>query len=154
MSTAVVSDPVAPDADVALSLERAYALHPNVAVRPEPFGALAYHYGNRKLVFLKSPRMVTLVESLGQHRSLREALEASGVPAAQFDRYVDALTSLAASEMIVGPAADAAGSAGAVGSSDTADSAGAVGSSDAAGSSDAVDSANADQATQSVEGHR
>ena len=25
-----------------------YRLHPSVALRPEPFGALAYHYGSRK----------------------------------------------------------------------------------------------------------
>ena len=26
----------------------------SVALRPEPFGALVYHFGNRKLSFLKS----------------------------------------------------------------------------------------------------
>ncbi|MGZ4705982.1 MAG: mycofactocin biosynthesis chaperone MftB, partial [Acidimicrobiales bacterium] len=26
-----------------------YRLDPRVALRPEPFGALAYHYGNRRL---------------------------------------------------------------------------------------------------------
>ena len=34
-------------------LEQRLMLHPQVALRPEQFGALAYHYGNRKLVFLK-----------------------------------------------------------------------------------------------------
>ena len=35
--------------------EGAYAVDPQVAIRPEPFGALCYHYGNRRLTFLKSP---------------------------------------------------------------------------------------------------
>jgi len=34
---------------VAFDLHRAYALSPAVAVRPEPFGALVYHFGNRRL---------------------------------------------------------------------------------------------------------
>jgi len=51
-----------------LSLE----LHPQVALRPEPFGALAYHYGNRRLVFLKHADMVTVARQLGLHaRSVR-----------------------------------------------------------------------------------
>ncbi|MCX6513169.1 MAG: mycofactocin biosynthesis chaperone MftB [Actinobacteria bacterium] len=37
-----------------INLNRAMELHPEVALRDESFGALAYHYGNRRLVFLKS----------------------------------------------------------------------------------------------------
>ena len=59
---------------VALHLHSAYRLHPSVALRPEPFGALAYHYGNRKLVFLKSPLMVEVVRTLGDHPSIEAAL--------------------------------------------------------------------------------
>ncbi|MCY7299756.1 MAG: mycofactocin biosynthesis chaperone MftB, partial [Ilumatobacteraceae bacterium] len=43
MSTDLIAHPL---------LGVALALHPQVALRPEPFGALAYHYGNRRLVFL------------------------------------------------------------------------------------------------------
>ena len=39
-------------------LDRRLALDPQVALRPEPFGALAYHYGNRRLIFLKHPDVV------------------------------------------------------------------------------------------------
>ncbi len=38
-----------------LTLDAPLELHPQVALRPEPFGALAYHYGNRRLIFLKHP---------------------------------------------------------------------------------------------------
>ncbi|MFM7094839.1 MAG: mycofactocin biosynthesis chaperone MftB, partial [Actinomycetota bacterium] len=31
-----------------LTLESSASLSPQVALRPEPFGALAYHYGNRR----------------------------------------------------------------------------------------------------------
>ena len=43
-------------------LNSSLQLHPQVALRPEPFGALAYHYGNRRLLFLKHPDMVRVVQ--------------------------------------------------------------------------------------------
>ncbi|MEU9347776.1 mycofactocin biosynthesis chaperone MftB, partial [Streptomyces sp. NPDC048278] len=30
-----------------MDLDRAWDLHPQVSVRPEPFGALLYHFGTR-----------------------------------------------------------------------------------------------------------
>ena len=42
-------------------LDEAWRLSPSVALRPEPFGALAYHFGNRKLTFLKRPELVRVV---------------------------------------------------------------------------------------------
>ena len=47
-------------------LERRYALHPQVAVRPEPFGALLYHFGTRRLSFLKDPRLLEVVRGAGR----------------------------------------------------------------------------------------
>ena len=41
-------------------VDQVWALDPSVALRPEPFGALAYHFGNRKLIFLKRPELVEL----------------------------------------------------------------------------------------------
>ena len=58
---------------------RAYDLHPQLALRPEKFGALAYHYGNRRLTFLKSRQLTAIVESLGDHPSIDAALQAHGV---------------------------------------------------------------------------
>ena len=44
-------------------LDEAWTLSPSVALRPEPFGALAYHFGNRKLTFLKRPELVAVVRA-------------------------------------------------------------------------------------------
>lgn len=81
-------------------LEEAWTLSPAVSLRPEPFGALAYHFGNRKLTFLKTPALVTAVRGLGEHVDARAALLAAGVPASQHDAYANALAGLAAVDMI------------------------------------------------------
>ncbi|WP_435876213.1 mycofactocin biosynthesis chaperone MftB [Saccharopolyspora shandongensis] len=78
-----------------------YALSPNVALRPEPFGALAYHFGNRRLSFLKTPLLVTVVQGLHKHRSARAALSAHGVARHEERGYLSALASLARADMIV-----------------------------------------------------
>jgi mycofactocin biosynthesis protein MftB len=72
----------------------------SVALRPEPFGALAYHFGNRKLSFLKSRTLVAVVESLADHPSATATLAACGVTAAQRPAYLTALADLARSQMI------------------------------------------------------
>ena len=46
--------------------DRAWRVHPQVALRDESFGALAYHYGTRRLLFLKSRTLVDLVSALDQ----------------------------------------------------------------------------------------
>jgi mycofactocin biosynthesis protein MftB len=85
---------------VAFDLERAWALDPQVALRREPFGALAYHFGTRRLSFLKSPRLLAAVEGLAGAASAREALDAAGVGEAERPRYAQALEALAESGMI------------------------------------------------------
>lgn len=72
----------------------------SVALRPEPFGALVYHFGNRKLSFLKSRTLVAVVEALGDHPSAEATLTACGVEDAQWPAYVKALADLARSQMI------------------------------------------------------
>jgi len=47
------------------ALEHAYELHPQVQIRPEPFGALLYSFKTRRLSFLKDPTLVTVVRTLG-----------------------------------------------------------------------------------------
>ena len=82
--------------DPALPWQRARS----VALRPEPFGALVYHFGNRKLSFLKSRTLVAVVETLADHPSAAATLTACGVTDAQRPAYVKALADLARSQMI------------------------------------------------------
>ena len=91
---AAVPDP--PVFDPALPWRQARS----VALRPEPFGALVYHFGNRKLSFLKSKALVRVVETLADHPSASATLMACEVPEAQRRAYVKALADLARSQMI------------------------------------------------------
>ncbi|MGY1856032.1 mycofactocin biosynthesis chaperone MftB [Modestobacter sp. SYSU DS0290] len=88
--------PAAAGFDPALPWRRARS----VALRPEPFGALVYHFGNRKLSFLKSKALVRVVESLADHPDVAATLAACDVPDAQHPAYVKALADLARSQMI------------------------------------------------------
>ena len=79
---------------------RPHRCSPKVAVRPEPFGALVYHFGTRKLSFLKTPELVTVVSGLEQHASVHAAIDAAGVDEAQRPAYLRALAGLAANGTI------------------------------------------------------
>jgi mycofactocin biosynthesis protein MftB len=72
-----------------------------VAVRPEPFGALLYHFGTRKLSFLKNRTILAVVESLDEYRDARSACRAAGIDDAQLAPYLHALDVLAQSKMLV-----------------------------------------------------
>lgn len=85
---------------VEVDLEDAFELSPQVSLRPEPFGALAYHFGNRRLTFLRSPDMVRLVRELEHHPSAAAALSALGIDARRWPSFRKALTNLVASEML------------------------------------------------------
>ena len=82
------------------ALDRPYELHPKVSLRPEPFGALAYHFGNRRLSFLRSPDIVAVVSSLASHDSLADALTAAGIAERRWPSFRKALAALESSEMI------------------------------------------------------
>ena len=86
-------------AGAAFAVEQAWQLNPQVALRDESFGALAYHYGNRRLVFLKSRLLVELVSTLGDYPSAAAAI-AAVVPEGQRASYGRALARLATSEVI------------------------------------------------------
>jgi mycofactocin biosynthesis protein MftB len=81
--------------------ERGWRLHPQVAVRPEPFGALLYHFGTRKLSFLKDRTILTVVQSLGDHSDARSACRAAGVEESGQRPYLHALGVLAESQMLI-----------------------------------------------------
>ncbi len=81
-------------------LERAWALSPQVAVRPERFGALLYDFGTRRLSFLKDPRLLAVVERLADAPSARAACAEAGVPEAALPAFEKALDRLAETGML------------------------------------------------------
>ena len=84
----------------ASTLDGRWRLHPQVALRPERFGALAYHFGTRRLSFLKSPALLTVVSTLGEAPSARTACRSAGLTEAELPAYAAALATLAAGQMI------------------------------------------------------
>jgi mycofactocin biosynthesis protein MftB len=82
-------------------LEQRWCLAPQVAVRPEPFGALVYHFGTRRLSFLRSRTLLDVVSGLQEHETARAACRAAGVREAELARYERALATLARAGMIV-----------------------------------------------------
>jgi putative mycofactocin binding protein MftB len=86
--------------DLPFDAARSWRLHPQVAMRPEPFGALLYHFGTRKLSFLKNRTIVEVVDSLAEHPDARSACRAAGIAEEHQGPYLHALGVLAASRML------------------------------------------------------
>jgi putative mycofactocin binding protein MftB len=77
-----------------------WRLHPHVSLRPEEFGALAYHFGTRRLSFVKSRTLLAILQSLDDQSSARDACLAAGVPTSELDTYDRALETLVRTDMI------------------------------------------------------
>ncbi|MGI5518934.1 mycofactocin biosynthesis chaperone MftB [Streptomyces sp. CA-106131] len=86
-------------------MDAAWTVHPQVAVRPESFGALLYHFGTRRLSFLKDPRLVAVLRELAEQPSAAAACSAVGIEPAELKPYQEALTVLSMSHMIAERAA-------------------------------------------------
>ena len=81
-------------------LDRAWDLSPRVSIRPESFGALLYHFGTRRLSFLKDRRLLDVVRALPEAATAREACLAVGLAEAELPTYARALSTLVATEML------------------------------------------------------
>jgi putative mycofactocin binding protein MftB len=92
-----IAAPVAPGFD----LDGAWTIHPAVSVRPEPFGALLYHFGNRKLSFLKTRQLLEIVQALGNAPTARAACLGAGATESDLPALTKALASLQAGETII-----------------------------------------------------
>jgi mycofactocin biosynthesis protein MftB len=95
------SGPIAQDDRVAFDPDVGWRLHHQVSVRPEPFGALLYHFGTRKLSFLKNRTIVDVVNALAEQPDARSALRAAGIDDEQQAPYLHALGVLVKSNMLV-----------------------------------------------------
>jgi putative mycofactocin binding protein MftB len=82
------------------ALDRPWRLDERVALRPERFGALLYHFGTRRLSFLKNRTVLAVVQALADHPTARAACLAAGVPASELPAYAKALAVLAEGQMI------------------------------------------------------
>src|ERR1700749_91282 len=80
--------------------DRPWRLDDRVAVRPEPFGALLYHFGTRRLSFLKNTTVLEGGRALGGHPGARRARGAAAIAPAALPAYARALATLAESHMI------------------------------------------------------
>ena len=78
-----------------------YTLHPQVGLRQEKFGALAYHYGNRRLTFLNDDALLAVVQSPRLRDDVDQAMTDAGVPTARHGAYRIALSRLADAEVLV-----------------------------------------------------
>ncbi len=82
-------------------LEDAWALAPSVALRPEPFGAMAYDFSTRRLSFLKHPKLVEVVRRLGDHSCARDACREAGIGDRELPVLAEGLRRLADTGMLV-----------------------------------------------------
>ncbi|NBU94452.1 MAG: mycofactocin biosynthesis chaperone MftB [Actinobacteria bacterium] len=79
----------------------ALRLHPNVALRPEPFGALAYHYDTRRLVFLRHPQLVDVVHALHEHTDLDTTMDALDIAETLRGPFQRAIANLAEAGIVI-----------------------------------------------------
>ncbi len=86
---------------ITLDLDTGLDLHPQVSVRPEAFGALLYHFGTRRLSFLKDPLLLDVVRQLSRCDSAREACATAGVTPADLAQYEQALATLVETQMLM-----------------------------------------------------
>jgi len=81
-------------------LDRPWEISPKVSVRPEPFGALLYHFGTRRLSFLKDRRLLDVIQRLGESPDARAACVAAGLGPDDLAAFERALATLATTDMI------------------------------------------------------
>ena len=91
---------MAPSSAVTFDASAPWSLSAQVSLRDESFGALAYHFGTRRLSFLKSRTLLAVVESLADQPSGLLACRAAGVTDEELAAYEQALATLADSGMI------------------------------------------------------
>lgn len=77
-----------------MDLTQPYRLHPKVALRPEKFGALAYHYDTRRLAFLKSQLLVDAVKALEAAPDAATVVDGLGLSPAKRQVVVRAMSQL------------------------------------------------------------
>ncbi len=101
MSTEPAADWAAFRVSITFDLDRPWRLDDRAAIRPEPFGAMLYHFGTRRLSFLKNITLLSVLQNLSEYPTARAACAAVGAPETELPAYTRALATLASSRMIV-----------------------------------------------------
>ncbi len=99
-SMAELPSPSDSDPRTSTLLDSALRLDPMVSLRPEPFGALAYHFGTRRLSFLRSPDIVAVVNELDSSASVSDALTRCGINEQRWPSFASAIATLIGSGML------------------------------------------------------
>lgn len=86
--------------DLPAVLTRRLTLSAGAALRREPFGALAYHYESRRLVFLRDRVLTEVVSSLAEHDDALHACETAGVTPDRLPSFAAALDGLLAAGVL------------------------------------------------------
>ena len=81
-------------------LDRGWDVSPGVSIRPESFGALLYHFGTRRLSFLKDPRLLAVVCLLPTSATARQACTSAGLVDEELPTYARALATLVDTDML------------------------------------------------------
>ena len=81
-----VTEERVPEAASGFDPSRAWRVHPQIALRDESFGALAYHYGNRRLTFLKSPQLAAIVDRGHRELPIRPDYVGKNIPTSTRER--------------------------------------------------------------------
>ena len=81
-------------------LDRPLGLAPQGSVRPERFGALLYHFGTRRLSFLKDRLLLEVLEQLDGSATARAACDGAGVGEAALPAFERALARLVETDML------------------------------------------------------
>ena len=101
MTACAVSTELGSQVTTTFDLDRPWRLDDRAAIRPEPFGAMLYHFGTRNLSFLKSTTLLRVLEILADHPTARAACATAGVSESELPTYGRALSTLASSNMII-----------------------------------------------------
>ncbi|MEW6475227.1 MAG: mycofactocin biosynthesis chaperone MftB [Actinomycetota bacterium] len=99
-TTVLSPEPQAPRPEPAVDVDRAYRLDRRVVVRPAVEGAVAYHFGTRRAVFLHEPRLPEFLNGLEHEPSLASALDALVLDTDDRARWEDTLARLARAQVI------------------------------------------------------
>lgn len=87
-------------AHAAINTDRACYLDHQVVIRPSPQGGVAYHFGTSRAVAFKPPELAEFLAGIGDHLTLRAALDSIALAPEERSAWEDSLAWLARARVI------------------------------------------------------